>query len=256
MLRYSAFPARSIALRAPLLTQLRALTITPTLAEEAKAKAKAKAKPRAKSTKAKTSKAPKKTREETVIQKLTNKIKDEKAAFKTLKSQIKEESQRLRKLAKDRALEEKALKGHRNIGWTQFYTKVYKLTAASEAFKSGIANLSHDELTKIQKATSDYNEKAKSFFTPPPPRRVSGPFAIYVRDNYPTGEVNNIDSARATLKALSENWKTLPESEKEKYKASIVDLDTHNKIIDEWKQQRIKEYNQYLDFKKNFEYKE
>lgn len=255
MLRYSVFPARLIALRAPLLTQLRSLTITPTLAEEAEAKVKAKSTTKPKTPKAK-AKAPKKTREETAIEKLTKKIKEEKAELKTLKSKIREEKQRLGVIARDRALEERALKGHRNLNWRQFYSKAYKMTPASEEYQSRVANLSHDELTKIQNAAIDYNEKAHAFFSPSPQKRTASPFAIYVRDNYPVGGGSSRDSAQATLKNLSESWKTLPESEKEKYKAEIVDLETHNKIVNEWKQQRVKEYKQYLDFKKNYEYKE
>ena len=96
MLRYCVLPVRSIAFKAPVLSQLRLLSTTPALSMPAKAKAE----PKAKAKTTKQTKTASKSKELSTAKKLAEKIKKEKAKHNTIQTKIKDHNNYLRQLSR------------------------------------------------------------------------------------------------------------------------------------------------------------
>ncbi|EER32743.1 predicted protein [Candida tropicalis MYA-3404] len=247
MLRYCVLPVRSIAFKAPVLSQLRLLSTTPALSMPAKAKAE----PKAKAKTTKQTKTASKSKELSTAKKLAEKIKKEKAKHNTIQTKIKDHNNYLRQLSRERKLAEDASRGHRSLNIRSFIAKAFKLPPTSPEFASKYESLTEDELEKLKVAAKEYNDKCRSFFVGDKPTKPATKFALYLKENYVVGE----NQDRATVMGeLAARWKSLPESEKLKYTINY-DQEARRKEVEDWKQTRINQYKQYLDFKKNYEYK-
>lgn len=110
------------------------------------------------------------------------------------------------------------------------------LENASNAWKA----LTEEERSGFQKKADEYNEQMLAVYVPKP-RAPPSSYASFVKENFPSDNTNFRDANAM----LASRWRSLTPAEKGKYEPSKQLKEEYQRKLANWKQQRIKAYEEH-----------